>query len=401
MKNTPIKINGTGCALADYLYTNVTFNSLHFSKYRSLKSGDGGLNPGKLVFTEELEKFAKKSYSEILNELTGNENPDSFNIGGPGLVPLIHASQLLPGPEFEVCFFGILGSDNIARQIFEIVNNTPLDISNYKNISSRATSFTDVFSDPTYDEGQGERMFVNNIGAAWDYSPDLLSSNFFEADIICFGGTALVPNIHDNLTSLLNIAKKNKAITLVNTVFDFRNEKKNPNMLWPLGNSMESYKLIDVLIMDMEEALKISGKMSLELASEYFVMQGLSTFIITNGSKDVVAYSNGALFKKIGISKFPVSAEIVEDLRINPSLKGDTTGCGDNFAGGIIASLAWQLRSKEKGNFDLIEALSWAIASGGFACFYIGGTYLEKYPLEKYKKLSYYQTKYLAQYQLK
>ena len=71
MANKKFIISGTGCALADFLYTNVSFHSTAFEKYRSLMPGDGGLSPGKLVFTEELERFAEVPYLKILNELTG------------------------------------------------------------------------------------------------------------------------------------------------------------------------------------------------------------------------------------------------------------------------------------------------------------------------------------------
>ena len=47
-----IIVAGTGCALADYLFTDIRFNETAFQKYRSVKSGDGGLSPGRLVFTE-------------------------------------------------------------------------------------------------------------------------------------------------------------------------------------------------------------------------------------------------------------------------------------------------------------------------------------------------------------
>ena len=55
-------ISGTGCALADFLYSGISFEGEDFKKYRSEKRGDGGLSPGKLVFTEELEKFTGNSY---------------------------------------------------------------------------------------------------------------------------------------------------------------------------------------------------------------------------------------------------------------------------------------------------------------------------------------------------
>jgi len=65
-----IIVAGTGCALADYLYTGVRFNTPQFQKYLSRQTGDGGLTPGNLVFTEELEKFSGIPYSEICREIT-------------------------------------------------------------------------------------------------------------------------------------------------------------------------------------------------------------------------------------------------------------------------------------------------------------------------------------------
>jgi len=399
--NPIIKINGTGCALADFFYTKVRFKSQQFSKYLSRQTGDGGLSPGKLVFTEELEKFSNKPYPVILKEIAGDSSADSFNIGGPSLVSLIHAAQMLSGSEFQVNFYGNAGNDDIAEKIFDMVQKTPLNISNYKKIGNRATAFTDVFSDATYDDGQGERTFVNNIGAAWDYTPEMLPKVFFDAQIVCFGGTALVPQIHDNLTGLLMKAKQNDCITLVNTVFDFRNEKCNPGNAWPLGNTEASLKLIDILIMDLEEALKISAKMTIEEAARYFEQQQVSSFIITNSSKDSIAYSNGSLFRKFPITKFPVSKLVLDELKNNIQLKGDTTGCGDNFAGGIIFSVATQLQSKIAGELDLTEALLWATASGGFACYYVGGTYFEECSGEKLEKVRNFQVEYQKQIQTK
>lgn len=401
MSTDKIFISGTGCALADYLYTNARFDSPGFLKYISKNPGDGGLSPGKLVFLDELEKYAGRKYSEILNDISNNAKFDSFNIGGPGLVSLIHASQMLPANEFEVRFFGCTGYDDTADSIFTLLKETPLDISNYKQLSKKATPFTHVFSDATFDGGHGERTFVNNIGAAWDYTPEMLGDDFFNAQIVCFGGTALVPQIHDHLTSLLRKAKLNDCITVVNTVFDFRNEKSHPALPWPLGDTEESLRMTDILIMDSEEALKISGKSSLKEAAEYFRDHKVPAFLITNGSKEVIAYANGTLFRKMDITGFSVSERVISELKSNPGLKGDTTGCGDNFAGGVIASIAQQLRSKKRGMFDLTDALSWGVASGGFACFYVGGTYYEKREGEKLEKVKSYQSEYLRQIELK
>ena len=388
MISDKIVISVTGCALADYLYSGVKFSSPDFLKYQSKQAGDGGLSPGKLVFTEELEQFTSKPYQEIFLNLTEGKQADSINIGGPGLVSLINSSQLLDSKEFSVRYFGGAGNDETADFIFNLLQRTPLDISNYKRIGKKFTPFTHVLSDPTYDHNHGERTFINNIGAAWDFTPDLLNDDFFNSDIVCFGGTALVPRIHDSLTVLLTKAKGRNCLTVVNTVFDFRNEKRNPENPWPLGETSESLKLIDLLIMDCEESLRISGCTTIEEAARYFVSRNVASFIITNGIRDLYAFSNGMVFRKMGLMQLPVSANILETIKQNPELKGDTTGCGDNFAGGAIASLARQLKTHQKGDFDFQEALTWAIASGGFACFCLGGTYLENRTGEKLAKIS-------------
>jgi sugar/nucleoside kinase (ribokinase family) len=400
VKKEKIIISGTGCALADYLYTGVSFDGPRFEKYRSRRPGDGGLSPGKLVFTEEIEKFAAAPYPSILKELTDNREPDGFNIGGPGLVSMIHASQLLGRDDFEVRFHGITGRDKTASLILDLARKIPLNISDYKPLSHKPTPFTHVLSDETYHNGQGERTFINNMGAAWDYTPEMLREEFFHADIVCFGGTALLPVIHDNLFMLLKKAKDQNCLTVVNTVFDFRHEKNSPDQPWPLGDKVESFKLMDLLIMDREEAIRISGSTAIDQAAAFFMESGVASFIITNGANESLAYSDGRVFRKKDLARMPVSRKVDEDLHRDPSIKGDTTGCGDNFAGGAIASLAWQLKTSGPGEFDFNDTIAWAMASGGFACFYLGGTYFERTSREKFARVKVYKKDYCRQMSL-
>ena len=221
-----IKISGTGCALVDYLYKPVNFHSEAMSSYLSVKTGDGGLAPGRLVFTEELERFASEKYLDIRHKIVNGQQPVALNIGGPSIVSLIHAAQLLHDFPAEVNFWGCKGKDSGAAFLEEKLQKTPLKISKYKT-GNLYTPFTDVLSDPDFDHGNGERIFVNNIGAAGELLPEDLDDSFFEADIVVFGGTAIVPEIHNHLTELLQSAKNKGCITVVNTVYDFRNEKAN------------------------------------------------------------------------------------------------------------------------------------------------------------------------------
>ncbi len=426
-----LTISGTGCALMDYLYADVRLDAEAFVRYRSRAGGDGGLEPGKLVFVEDLERFTGKPFAEILRELTGGARPDRANLGGPSIVSLIHAAQMLEGHDVHVRFFGARGNDESADSIMNIVERMPLDASGYRVFEGH-TPFTQVFSDPTYDHGHGERTFVNERGVADLFAAEHLPDSFFDADIVAFGGTALVPQIHDNLTSLCRRAQANGAVVVVNTVYDFQNEakarqQKDGSMSeagtleggrsnggrWPLGESDETYRFIDVLVTDREEALRLSGTENSEAALAFFHAQGTGAAIITDGARDILFYSDGSLFsmpivsglhlRRLGVDgvaafSVPVSAEIRRVLASAERPTGDTTGCGDNFVGGLLASIALQLEAGTKrGRLDLVDACSMAIVSGGFSCFYIGGTYLETHPGEKRQSIEQYYKLYREQ----
>ena len=388
-----IIISGIGCCLVDVLYNNINFTGETIRPFLSKKPGDGGLMPGKLVFQEEFEKFSGITLDEFINSVTEGRKCDKINIGGPSVVSLIHAAQLTDRDKCEVRFYGRGGHDENGKYLLASLQKTPVVLKDYKLTENRTPS-TLVLSDPIYDNGHGERMFINSIGAAWDYHPKELADEFFNSDIVVFGGTALVPQIHDHLASLLKKAKSCGSITIVNTVFDFRNEKANPAERWPLGENDESYQLTDLLITDKEEALRLSGESEIHKAIEFFRKKKVRSLIITNGSENIHAYTDGTFFKSKGFATLPVSEQIRHELK--KSCKGDTTGCGDNFAGGVMASIVNQLIRGNK-HPDLQEACSWGVVSGGFTCFYMGGTYFEEQPGEKLIRIKSYFDAYKKQ----
>ena len=390
-----ISIAGTGCCLLDYLYTGIDFKSPEFSRYLSKKEGDGGLSPGRLVFTDDLEKFSGKKFENLIKEIIGDRQPDDLNLGGPSIVALIHTAQLLRN-KARVRFYGTVGNDPAGEKIIAIIKKTPVRINNLK-IVNLPSSTTNVLSDRAFQDGQGERTFIHNIGSSWEIYPDQLNERFFKSDITVFGGTALVPNLHNGIDGLLKKAKDQNSITVVNTVYDFRSEKSNPGSRWQFVKNDESFRNIDILIMDLEEALKISGTSDIKNATAFFIDRGVSSFVITNGASPVWRFSDGRLFNKLSIGQLPTSENVRTELKHNTGLAGDTTGCGDNLAGGVVASVAWQLENTKPGKLDLNEACAWGITSGGFACFYIGGTYIEWNRGEKFNLVKPYYELYLKQ----
>lgn len=462
-----ITISGTGCALMDYLYADIRLDSPAFLKYRSRASGDGGLEPGKLVFVEDLERFAgnealrgarpagsaisaastpsapsapstRPSFDRILHELTGGREPDRANLGGPSIVALIHAAQMLEGDAareaendrgqralrdahgMRVRFFGARGNDSSGDELARIAASTPVDLSGCVVLDG-PSPFTRVFSDPTFDHGHGERTFVNELGVAARFGPEHLPARFYNADIVAFGGTALVPRIHENLGALCEKAKRGGSIVVVNTVFDFKSEARAAERArraattevasaqtasprakfgarWPLGASDETYRHIDLLVVDREEALKLSGTRDTGAALAFFRAKGAGAAIVTDGARDIRFYSGGGLFAPIDSGALPVSAEVARVLRSAERPPGDTTGCGDNFVGGLLRAVAEQREAgAAKGKLDMVEACAEAVVAGGFACFYIGGTYSEASPGEKRSRIEQLAKLYRAQ----
>ena len=388
-----IIISGIGCCLVDLLYTDINFNGDTIKPYLSLERGDGGLTPGHLVFREEFEKYCNISFDQVLSKLTEGRTYIKINIGGPSIVSLINAAQLIDQEHCEVRFYGRGGSDETGSYLISALKQTPVILKDYRLIDNQTPS-TVVLSDPTYDNGHGERMFINSIGAAWEFRQEDLDDDFFNSDVVVFGGTALVPQIHDNLTLLLRKAKEKGCITIVNTVFDFRNEKANPFKKWPLGESDESYDYIDLLITDQEEAFRLSGENDPQAAIRFFIERNVSSLIITNGSKNISLYSDGKFFSPSVLKEMPVSQKVLTDKKTFQG--GDTTGCGDNFVGGVIASVVAQLQGGVK-HPDINEACCWGVVSGGFTCFYHGGTYLEEKVGEKRSKMIPYYDAYRKQ----
>ncbi|MDR3261834.1 MAG: carbohydrate kinase family protein [Tannerella sp.] len=388
-----ITVSGVGCCLVDRLYNQISFQSEAFSGYLSGKKGDGGLTPGRLVFKEEFDRFTGKEFLSVLPELTGGRPPEKLNVGGPCIVALIHAAQMTEGDNVFFRFYGCGGQDEDGRFLLSALQKTPVDVGHY-GLRDAMTPSTIVLSDPDYDHGNGERVFINSIGAAWNYAPQELDDAFFASEVVVFGGTALVPAIHDHLDVLLEKAKSNGCFTIVNTVFDFRNEKAYPDRKWPLGQTDDAYRYIDLLITDRDEALHLSGKTNQDEAMAFFREHGVGAVVITNGAKNICLYSTGKRFNEIAFATMPVSEAVTRELKKGHD--GDTTGCGDNFAGGMIASVVLQLQ-QGKERLDLTEACRWGVVSGGFTCFYIGGTWFEQHPGEKRERIVPYYEHYKKQ----
>lgn len=379
----------------DFLFTGISFHGASFVRYQSRNPGDGGLVPGQLVFAEDLERFAGTEYQRVLEEITGGADAASSNLGGPSVVALVHASQMLSERKIPVEFFGVRGDDEAGDELARILAATPLVWDHYRRIPG-STPFTHVLSDPDYDNGAGERSFINSIGVVRDYGPGDIPDAFYSHAITAFGGTGLVPALHAELHLPVGRARREGALTVINTVYDFLNQSRDPVGRWPLGDSARTYASTDLLIVDAEEARRLSGEDDPHRALSVFRDAGATAVIITRGPEPLLAEAASSRFAPLPRSEFPVSRKVGEDLAAGSRPRGDTTGCGDNFVGGVLASIAEQIDAGEQ-RIDLREAISWGVAGGGFACFYLGGTYLESKAGEKRRAIEEYYRAYREQ----
>lgn len=372
-----MQIAGIGCCLLDLVYKFSEDSHNHIETMVSITPGDGGIIPEGLVFLEDFQKFCNKNEYELIEYISNGNQPDSINLGGPAIVAMVHVSQLLNHLPINIFFEGILGEDKESQIIKNIIKQTPLKCKFHKN-SKKGTPKTIVLTE------KEKRSFINYIGTANYMYPEFISDEFFNSDIALFGGTALVPPLHDNLDSLLEKVKNRGGLTVVGTVYDFRNQKKDSKHKWPLVNKWEN---IDVLVMDCEEAKKISGCKEIEIACEFFIKKGVGSFVITEGKKDIKFFAQGNQFKKQSLSSLSVNNYITQLIIKSPKLRCDSTGCGDNFVGGVIASIALQKYENNNTELDMYEACRWGAAAGGFALLHKGGTFLEKERNEKRNKI--------------
>lgn len=389
-------IAGVGCALLDILHADASFAGPGFDRYASRVPGDGGLVPGQLVFTEALEAFAGVSVDRIVGEICGGA-PAETNLGGPAIVALVHAAQVLGPARIPVRFFGLRGNDDVGARIAEIVHQTPLDPRDYRPVDGPSPA-TRVLSDPSANGGAGERTFINTIGVADRFRVRTMPAEFFAYDIAFFGGTALVPTLHAELGEALHSARSRGQLTVVATVYDFLNESRAPTGLWPLGDGQRDYPLIDLLITDAEEARRLTGCDAPADAVRRMLDWGAGAAIVTHGERPVTfATATGRRFAASSVATLPVSDEVQRRAASVDPANRDTTGCGDNFAGGVLTHLAGALAAHPATPVDLSEAVVQGVCAGAAAWFQLGGTYVESQPGEVARRVESFRSAYLRQ----
>lgn len=377
MANPAFRIHGTGFGLADVIHSPSDFDSPRYAPYRA------AMPMGTVVFVDDLAAASGRAREQVIADLEAGEA--SFAAGGPGLASMVLAAQLLRPARMPVTYYGLSGDDAAASRVRTLLARTPLDMSGYRQRLGN-TPVTHVFSDARAQGGDGDRCFVHEPGVSME--PELLGESFHQATFNVYAGTALMPRLHAALPALLAKSRRRGACTVAGPVFDAYAEREGRP--WAFADG--AWEHLDLLVASEDEAAKISGRSDARAAVAELFARGLTAAVITRGAGAIYYRSIGGIFGQ-SEGEAPASDALTRAARDRAANPGDTTGAGDNFLGGLLAQLMFQILADDffpKGEvhlerellqmnpLHLRKAVDFAALAGGLACLQYGGIHVEK-----------------------
>jgi sugar/nucleoside kinase (ribokinase family) len=154
---------------------------------------------------------------------------------------------------------------------------------------------------------------------------DLDLSSIVQHDILHCSGFFLLPQLEEQgLPELFATAKQQGVITSLDVGWD--NSGRWLKTIAPMLSHL------DYFLPTLNEAQQIAGEDSIEACAEYFVQAGVKQVVIKAGAKGAYAHD--------GTQGFWVNAEPIDHVL-------DTTGAGDGFVSGFLASIARGLPFKQ------------------------------------------------------
>ncbi len=384
-----MRVAGVGCCVLDLLY-EVPPGQDPLRRWLARSPGDGGIIRGGAVLKSALERRfgvpVDAWISEVLPEVVPRRT-----LGGVSIVALITAAQLLRD-EASVRLHGCLSDDADGQWIARQIGRTPVGLDKLLRRHGRCP--TTLCLNERHADGTRERSFVAEpcIPEPLALDPTDLDPEFFGADVAVFCCMHWEPKLFARLASVTAACKRAGAVTVMGLAFD-PSRAAHPDR-WPIGDSDEVYRHVDVLAMDRTEALRYSGERELEPALAFFRRSGVGAFAVTDGVEPVLYWSGGSACAAAE-GALPIPAAIDEDKARGVLPTGDSVGCGDNFVGGVIASVAMQRRQGRR--LDLVEAVKLGNLCGGLTSTHAGGPFFESQPGEKRALIERYAVRYDAQ----
>jgi len=261
-------------------------------------------------------------------------------IGGAATYISLSASYFIPhtqvvsivGQDFPVSFMNDLSSKGIDLRGVEIVPN--------------GKSF--FWSGKYHNDLNSRDTLETQLNVLADFNP-ILPDSYKNTPYLLLGN--LTPSVQKSVISQMEIRPKLIAMDTMNFWMDIA-----------LNELLETIKLVDILIINDEEARQLSGQYSLVKAARTILSLGPKYLVIKKGEHGALLFN--------GDEVFYAPALPLEEVF-------DPTGAGDTFAGGFMGYMA---RSKSISFDTMKRAVIYGSALASFC--------VEKFGTERLLELS-------------
>ena len=257
------------------------------------------------VIVEPVENFPEKGVLEPVNSIT-------MHNGGNAMTAAINLRKL----GVESYMAGMVGSDMFGDFLKKKLDESGVDTRGLKVSSEAQTSASVLMIDKS-----GERSFFHCRGTNATFSErDIDYDTIDKCDAVFVTGTFLMDRFDGEETmKFLRTCKEKGKTTFLDVCWDAKGK-------W--GEILDmSMPYIDFLMPSIDEARRIAKKDSPDEIADVFVSKGAKNIIIKLGSK-------GSYLRKEGEAKGNIFPPFYIE---NPI---DTTGAGDSFCSGFLASFA-------------------------------------------------------------
>src|SRR5690349_3258174 len=251
-----------------------------------------------------------------------------YHAGGNGA----NTSRALAILGLSVRLLGAIGTDEAGRFVVRVLRQSGVDTSNVAELSTRTAATVALVN------SAGERKFFHGPGASCeafaepiDFTPELCEglSHFHLASLF------VLPRLRPRGPEMLIRARRAGLTTSFDTNWD-------PQEGW-MTSLEPCLPHIDVLFMNEDEALMITGSSNPRSAASVVITKGLHTAVMKLGARGCAIYDEE---QEIVCPAFEVDAR-------------DTTGAGDCFVAGFLAARQRGASLVEAGQFaNAVAALS-------------------------------------------
>jgi sugar/nucleoside kinase (ribokinase family) len=232
-----------------------------------------------------------------------------MTIAGTGAATAMDLARL----GVSVATIAVVGDDVLGTWLTRALADEGVDVSGIQVDPTVPTSATMLPIRPN-----GERPALHVIGANAKLSTDMINWDALDgAQHLHLGGSLLLEKIDGPPTAgLFRTAHSNGMTTSLDIIgFPGRDYE------YVFG---EAYPHLDYLLVNNDDAMLVSGQPDVESAIDWFLGRGVTTCAITVGG-------DGAIVKTQDQQAIHIPAFDVEVV--------DTTGCGDAFSAGFIATI--------------------------------------------------------------